>query len=224
MVKESRVSWGTPHEVSNHARITGVTSAERPQYGLNMTAINLQLNKPEWHLQYREGGVMRWMAFVGTMPEHRSIAAIDRCMTREATELIWTVHVYDVQNRPPSDHYLRLAKQRRLPNLAASIYLRTDRKELLGLDQYQAEGVVYVWLPTSAFDSFWTGMSHRQEAVETMTLTLITTSPESGLSGSGDSANGEPLAWLIEVENPILIHELEVSIHRSLTAIQLPAG
>jgi hypothetical protein len=64
-------------------------------------------------------------------------------------------------------------------------------------------------------------MSHRQEAVETMTLTLITTSPESGLSGSGDSAHGEPLAWLIEVENPILIHELEVSIHRSLTASQL---
>ncbi|CAK6688808.1 hypothetical protein VB734_13800 [Synechococcus sp. BA-124 BA4] len=170
-----------------------------------MTTIKLQLNRPEWHLQYREGGVMRWMAFDGTMPEHRSIAAIDRCMTREATELIWTVHVNDLQSSPPSDHYLRLAKQRRLPNLAASIYLRTARKELLGLDQYQAEGVVYIWLPTSAFDSLWTGMSHRPEADETMTLSLITTSPGSGLSGTGDSINGEALAWLIEVENPILI-------------------
>lgn len=53
---------------------------------------------------------------------------------------------------------------------------------------------MYIWLPTSAFDSLWTGMSHRPEADETMTLTLITTSPGSGLSGTGDSINGEPLA------------------------------
>lgn len=34
-------------------------SEGRPQDGLNLTTIKLQLNRPEWPLQYREGGVMR---------------------------------------------------------------------------------------------------------------------------------------------------------------------
>lgn len=176
-----------------------------PQDGLNMTTIKLQLNRTRVasSVPRRRGDALH--------DTRGDRADLDRSCQRSSEQS-------PVRSRPAACQAAAPAES------GSSIDLRPVRKELPGLDQYQAEGVVHIWLPTRAFDSLWTGMSHSPEADETMTLPLITTSPGSALSSTADSINGEPPAWLIEVETPILIHDLDVSIHRSLAAIQRPAG
>lgn len=120
----------------------------------------------------------------------------------------WVVKVFDSEEQPLTEFYLERAAERNLDWLAGAIYLTPHEYS----DLEQPELSVYVWLPSSAFNS----ISNVAPTIKTASLqaALCLTVPSQGseLKYSLGAPNESNKVWRAENENPLLFECAEFYI------------
>ena len=117
----------------------------------------------------------------------------------------WTVTVFDVQEQPLTEFYLKRAAERNIEWLAGAIYLPPNEYA----DEVQPEITVYVWLPNTAFNSVWSFSPTLESGQMQAILNLTVPFRGSALNYSPVGPDNYDKVWNAEKENPLLLQSTE---------------
>ena len=131
----------------------------------------------------------------------------------------WVVNVFDSEEQPLTDFYLERAAERNLDWLAGAIYLTPH--EYSDLEQPQL--TVYVWLPSSAFNSISNVAPTIKAASLQVILYLTVPSQGAELKYSLGGSNESNKVWRAESENPLLFECTEFYISTIQQSNENPA-
>ncbi len=125
----------------------------------------------------------------------------------DARMSLWSINVFDAEEQSLNDFYLERAAERDIGWLAGAIYMPPNEYD----EAIQPELSVYVWLPTSAFNSLWVNVNISSELVYSLTLTAP-------FQGSALNYVGGGKEWSAQKENPLLLTQVEFNMYRAKNA------
>ena len=173
-----------------------------------MTFINLLLAFAGQSVVCDAASPQRSITFLATIAGDSELTVTRAGRNFDARLSRWIVNVFDSEEKPLTEFYLKRAAERDLDWLAGAIYLTPHAYSELE----QPELTVYVWLPPSAFDSILCVAPTLKTASLQATLCLTVPSHGSeleyllGVPGAGDKV------WRAENENPLLFECIEFYI------------
>lgn len=117
----------------------------------------------------------------------------------------WIVRVFDVQEQLLTEFYLERAAERNVEWLAGAIYLPPNEYA----EAAQPEITVYVWLPSTAFDSVWSVSPILESGLLQAVINLTVPFRGSALNYSPTGPDNYDKVWNAEKENPLLLQSTE---------------
>ena len=147
----------------------------------------------------------RSITFLGSLYGDGELAVTRDGRDFDAGQSPWKVTVFDVREQPLTEFYVERAAERNIEWLAGAIYLPPDDYA----EAAQPELTVYVWLPSTAFDSIWNVSPTLQSGSLQTVVNLTVPFRGSALNYSLAARDNGDKVWNAEIENPLLLQRTE---------------
>ena len=170
-----------------------------------MTFIQLLLTFSSQTIRCDEAIPQRSITFLGSLYGDAELAVTRDGRDFDSRQSPWIVTVFDVQEQPLTEFYVECAAERNIEWLAGALYLPPSEYA----EAAQPELTVYVWLPSTAFDSVWNVSPTLQSGFLQAVLSLTAPFRGSALNYSPASPDSHDKVWNAERENPLLLQSTE---------------